>query len=87
MPANPTDPNMMMSTEGPVGMGNPLMNMMQKLMAKRRDINLPPESGQVDPRLAGVIPLDQLKKAFNAGQTIATDDDPLRGLMRAGGYK
>ena len=80
-------PDAMMSTQGPMGMGNPFTNMMKRMMNRPKDIELPAETGMVDPRILeqSVNPLEQLKKAFGAAQNVAAEDDALKGLYRAGG--
>lgn len=61
----------------------PDLSIIEKIRGKRtHDINLPPE-GPADSSLPP-SPLDQLKKAFNAGNKIATASDPLEGLRQAG---
>ena len=80
-------PDTMMSSQGSMGMGNPFMNMMRRMMNRPKDIELPAESGMVDPRIIeqSANPLEQLKKAFGAANKIAAEDDALQGLYRAGG--
>ena len=52
----------------------------EHLRGKRtKDINLPNESGMIDPRLESSISPDERKKAFDAGQSKA-----LEGLRKAG---
>ena len=52
----------------------------EKLRGKRtKDINLPNESGIIDPRLESSISPEERKKAFSAGQSKA-----LEGLRKAG---
>lgn len=61
----------------------PDLTLIEKIRGKRtHDIQLPPE-GPADPSLPP-RPIDQLKKAFDAGNKIATASDPLEGLRAAG---
>ena len=77
--------NPMMTTQGPVGMGNPMMNLMRRLMNRPQDIELPSESGEVDPRLLEHManPAEQMRKAFRQANQLAAGEGPLGGLMRA----
>ena len=57
---------------------------LERLRGKRtRDIELPNESGVVDPRLPPQ-PYDQLKKAFKTAKKISTFDNAVEGLKKAG---
>ena len=50
---------------------------------RKRDLELPNESGTFDPRLPPP-PLEQLMKAFRASQMLAVEPDPLTGLQKVG---
>lgn len=64
-------------------MAGPELNIIEQIRGKRtHDIELPPE-GPADPNLPPK-PIDQLRKAFDAGNKIATASDPLEGLRQAG---
>lgn len=64
-------------------MAGPELNIIEKIRGKRtHDITLPPE-GPADPSLPP-RPIDQLRKAFNAANKMATESDPLEGLRQAG---
>ena len=76
-------PNAMMSAQGPQPMS--LVDKLRSLMGGPTDIQLPNESGMVDPNLPA-SPLEQLKKAFGAANKFATEQDPIQGLRKAGGY-
>jgi len=76
--------NAQMSTQGPAGMGNPFVDFFKRLVNNPQDIQLPNESGQVDPRTMSTNPLQQLQKAFQATQDIGSANDVLKGLQQAG---
>jgi hypothetical protein len=78
----------MMSTQGPTSMGLLERIKMLNPFAGGNDVELPPESGQTDPRL-GQLPLQQLMKAFGTANRYQAERSsgtgPIDALRRAGG--
>lgn len=78
-------PDAMMSTEGPQPMG--MLSWMPTMpWNKPKDIPLPNESGVRDPRIP-MSPIEALKEALGNYKAIASEDDPLKGLQKAGSVR
>ena len=73
-------------SQGPVGMSNnPIAMLMRMLQGSGQDIELPAESGIIDPKLQAVTPMDQLMKVFKtANQYSSGTGSPIERLQKAG---
>ena len=60
------------------------LSFLDRLRGKRGDIELPNESGKIDPKLARPDVRGQLEKAFQAAKDINSESNALKGLKKAG---